>query len=453
MERIRALSRRAREAGDPARRAARGGARLDLERQAQVLRAFALYFQLANLAEQHHRLRRRREYEPSGASRASRSRRRSRARASGRSDELRARRARRLARARAHGAPDRGDAAHDPRGPCADRRAARRARRPARRRASARRSRPARRGDHRPLADGRGARAAAARRRRDPPRALVLRAEPDRRGASARSPTYRAPRPRGAAAAALRHAGSAATWTATRPSAAETIGEALERARALALARYRDEVRELAAALGARALARVRLARSSWSRSRATSASCRLRGRDRRPERGRAVPPQAVVRLAAAGERRVRVADGARRPTSTSIDRSLRANGGGAHRRRPARGAAAPRRDLRLPPREARRARPRRELAQPTSVRATRSTRVARARERHGPKALDTVVVSGTTSAADVLARRSTLTRRAALVVPLFETIDDLARRAGDRRASCSTAARARRRARRPRSR
>jgi phosphoenolpyruvate carboxylase len=39
---------------------------LPLERQALVLRSFALYFQLANIAEQHHRLRRRRQYEREG---------------------------------------------------------------------------------------------------------------------------------------------------------------------------------------------------------------------------------------------------------------------------------------------------------------------------------------------------------------------------------------------------
>jgi phosphoenolpyruvate carboxylase len=60
-ERVRGLSREARESGDlePVRRAVAG---LSPERQATVLRAFALYFQLANIAEQVHRLRRRRQH-------------------------------------------------------------------------------------------------------------------------------------------------------------------------------------------------------------------------------------------------------------------------------------------------------------------------------------------------------------------------------------------------------
>jgi phosphoenolpyruvate carboxylase len=64
-ERIRLLARDARATGSRARRRELREAvrRLDLARQATVLRAFGLYFQLANIAEQHHRLRRRRQYE------------------------------------------------------------------------------------------------------------------------------------------------------------------------------------------------------------------------------------------------------------------------------------------------------------------------------------------------------------------------------------------------------
>lgn len=67
-ERVRLASRAGRRSG------AQTGARelatllegLDLSTQSALLRAFMLYFQLANLAEQHHRIRRRRQYEHDG---------------------------------------------------------------------------------------------------------------------------------------------------------------------------------------------------------------------------------------------------------------------------------------------------------------------------------------------------------------------------------------------------
>ena len=64
-EHVRAAARQSREVGDPAivREAVRALAPDD---QAKMLRAFALYFQLANAAEQHHRIRRRREDEHAG---------------------------------------------------------------------------------------------------------------------------------------------------------------------------------------------------------------------------------------------------------------------------------------------------------------------------------------------------------------------------------------------------
>jgi len=61
VEHVRALARAARqgERSDELRAAVEA---LPLERQVSVLRAFALYFQLANVAEQHNRIRRRRDY-------------------------------------------------------------------------------------------------------------------------------------------------------------------------------------------------------------------------------------------------------------------------------------------------------------------------------------------------------------------------------------------------------
>ena len=64
-ERIRALARAAR-AGGSRDELGEAVASLGHDRQAAVLRAFALFFQLVNIAEQHHRIRRRREYEAEG---------------------------------------------------------------------------------------------------------------------------------------------------------------------------------------------------------------------------------------------------------------------------------------------------------------------------------------------------------------------------------------------------
>ena len=65
VERVRVLSRRARETGDRDDLDDALSA-IDLTLRAKVLASFALFFQLANIAEQHHRVRRRRDYEREG---------------------------------------------------------------------------------------------------------------------------------------------------------------------------------------------------------------------------------------------------------------------------------------------------------------------------------------------------------------------------------------------------
>ena len=62
-ERIRTLSRAVRRGERERAELAEAVARLDVAEQGKVQRAFALFFQLVNIAEQYHRLRRRREYE------------------------------------------------------------------------------------------------------------------------------------------------------------------------------------------------------------------------------------------------------------------------------------------------------------------------------------------------------------------------------------------------------
>ena len=437
-ERIRELSRNARSTGSARARdrLAESVAALPLDRQADVLRAFSLYFQLANLAEQHHRLRRRSQYEheqrtpleslAEALARLERSgvtQRRLAAAARKLSLELvltahpteATRRTVLAAQLRLDGLLDRLD---DPALP-----------RSARERVEA------------SIAEEVTALWQTDEVRSQRPRVV----DEIRHGLWFFEQSLLDVAP--ALVGDLRRAVPAATtplrfgsWIGgdqdgNPNSGPRTIEEALNRARLLVLERYRAEVRELAARLGvADTLVGVSPElRRSIARDERTMPEYAARiGRTNEHEPYRRKLSLVWHRL---GETIARRADGYPSPSDLLadlelVDRSLRANRGA--RLADGRLAALRRRvelfgfqlaqlDVRLHATELRRpiARTRRSFA------AT-----ARAQSRHGQEAIDTLIVSGTESARDVLAGLE-LAREAGAdlsVVPLFETIDDLRR-------------------------
>ena len=411
-----------------------------------MLRAFALYFQLANTAEQHHRMRRRRDVRSTRRGRrASRSTRRSSGSPACPRTSCARRLARRLARARAHRAPDRGDAAHPAAGARPDRRAARRALddptlTAARARASSRTQLAEEitilwqtdevRGE-RPRVD-----------RRDPARPLVLRGEPVRRGRAA------AARRTGGCFPGAPPPFSFGTLDRRRPR--RQPGGRRRRRSPAALERARE--------LGARALPR-RGARARRSRSRRAARSSASRdeleesiARDERelpPVRGEIAAPERRSSRTAGSSRSCgggSANDGYAAPEELLADlaRDPAQPRGAPRRARSPTGALAAlerrvelfgfhlaKLDVRLHAERGARA----DRAHARGLRRGRGG----ARARHGPRALDTVIVSATTSADDVLARARP-DRRAGLDRPAVR--DDRRPRRPRRRRSADAARR-----------
>jgi phosphoenolpyruvate carboxylase len=207
---------------------------------------------------------------------------------------------------------------------------------------------------------------------------------------------------------------------------ADSIWEALDRARELALARYRSDVRELAVALAMhRSLVQIspELEESIARDERDLPDYAEMIGRRSELEPYRRKLSFIWWRLGN---------DGYERPVELLADldvlaRSLAANRGSRiaagrlaslRRRVEIFGFHLAKLDVRLHANELREkgARAREALAAAADVRG-----------RHGPDALDTVIISGTTGPSDVLAVFD-LSEEPLSVVPLFETIADLGR-------------------------
>jgi phosphoenolpyruvate carboxylase len=435
-ERIRELSRRARATGSDAARERLGSAvaSLRLERQADVLRAFALYFQLVNLAEQHHRLRRRRQYEHeqrvpresladafARLERAGISRRKLTATGRRLSLELvltahpteATRRTALAAQVRLHRLLDELD---DPALP-----------------------RSAREAVEASLAEEITALWQTDEVRSRRPRIVdeirhglwffeqsLLGVAPALVG-DLRRHLSDTPAP-------LRFGSWIGGDQDGNPAAGpRTIAEAIDRARTLALSRYRSEVRELAASIGvASTLVRVSdELRDSLARDEAAFAAYAARiGDTNDTEPYRRKLSFVWHRLE---ETLARRPDGYASPVELAadldvIDRSLRANRGariadgrlaGLRQRVELFGFHLAKLDIRLHAND---------VQQRTAKTRHTLAAAARAQGRHGEEALDTLIVSGTRSAADVLVALELAEEAGASLslVPLFETIEDL---------------------------
>jgi phosphoenolpyruvate carboxylase len=209
---------------------------------------------------------------------------------------------------------------------------------------------------------------------------------------------------------------------------AETIEEAIGRARALVTGRHLEDVRRLAQELSVhRSLARVsqELDVSIAADERALPDAARALAR-----RNALEPYRRKLSLIAwklEHDAYARTAE--LRADLAVVERSLRANGGGRiadgrlaelDRRVELFGFHLARLDLRLHAAE---------VHEPAERTRAALDAAARLRRRHGAEALDTLIVSGTQSAADVLAALD-LCGEPLAAVPLFESIDDLGRAA-----------------------